>query len=73
MIKIGTSGFSFDDWKETIYPAGLAKEKWLAFYEQELGFKALEVNFTYYSLPSAKSCYETGIRQGKKPTIRLLL
>ena len=55
MIKIGTSGFSFDDWKETIYPPGLAKEKWLAFYEQELGFKALEVNFTYYSLPSVKS------------------
>ena len=55
MIKIGTSGFSFDDWKDTIYPPGLAKEKWLAFYEQELGFKALEVNFTYYSLPSVKS------------------
>jgi uncharacterized protein YecE (DUF72 family) len=33
MIKIGTSGFSFDDWKGTIYPPGLAKEKWLAFYE----------------------------------------
>jgi uncharacterized protein YecE (DUF72 family) len=55
MIKIGTSGFSFDDWKGTIYPPGLAKEKWLGFYEKELGFKTLEVNFTYYSLPSAKS------------------
>ena len=55
MIKIGTSGFSFVDWREAIYPPGLAKDKWLAFYEQELGFKALEVNFTYYSLTSAKS------------------
>ncbi len=55
MIRIGTSGFSFDDWKGTIYPPGLAKEKWLGFYEKELGFKTLEVNFTYYSLPSSKS------------------
>jgi len=55
MIKIGTSGSSFDDCKKSIYPAGLAKDKWLSFYEQELGFSALEVNFTYYSLPSAKS------------------
>ncbi len=27
----------------------------LPFYEKELGFNALEVNFTYYSLPSQKS------------------
>jgi len=66
MIKIGTSGFSFDDWKEIIYPPGLAKDKWLAFYEQELGFKALEVNFTYYSLPSVKS-FE-GMSRRRTPT-----
>ena len=55
MIKIGTSGFSFDDWKETVYPPCLTKSAWLSFYEKELGFKALEVNFTYYTLPSQKS------------------
>jgi len=27
----------------------------LAYYEKELGFNALEVNFTYYTLPSQKS------------------
>jgi uncharacterized protein YecE (DUF72 family) len=55
VIKIGTSGFSFDDWKGTVYPQGLQKAEWLAFYEKELGFKVLEVNFTYYTLPSPKS------------------
>ena len=27
----------------------------LSFYEKELGFNALEINFTYYTLPSQKS------------------
>jgi uncharacterized protein YecE (DUF72 family) len=55
MIRIGTSGFSFPDWKGTVYPVGLREKDWLPFYEKELGFKALEVNFTYYTLPSQKS------------------
>jgi len=55
MIKIGTSGFSFSDWKGPIYPAGIRDRDMLSFYEKELGFNVLEVNFTYYTLPSQKS------------------
>jgi uncharacterized protein YecE (DUF72 family) len=55
VIKIGTSGFSFPDWKGTVYPVGIRERDMLAFYEKELGFKVLEVNFTYYTLPSQKS------------------
>ncbi len=55
MIKIGTSGFSFPDWKGIIYPDGIRERDMLSFYERELGFRALEVNFTYYTLPSQKS------------------
>lgn len=55
MIKIGTSGFSFPDWKGTIYPKNIKERDMLSFYEKEMGLKALEVNFTYYSLPSQKS------------------
>jgi len=55
MIKVGTSGFSFPDWKGTIYPASIREKDMLSFYEKELGFRALEINFTYYSLPSQKS------------------
>ncbi len=55
MIKVGTSGFSFPDWKGTVYPEGLRDKDMLPFYEKELGFRVLEVNFTYYTLPSQKS------------------
>ena len=55
MIKIGTSGFSFPDWKGTVYPAGIRERDMLSFYEKELGFNVLEINFTYYTLPSQKS------------------
>ncbi len=55
MIKIGTSGFSFPDWKGTVYPAGIRERDMLSFYEKGLGFHALEINFTYYTLPSQKS------------------
>lgn len=52
MIHIGTSGFQYDDWVGTYYPDGLPKEQWLAFYAQE--FHTLEINFTYYRMPTAR-------------------
>jgi uncharacterized protein YecE (DUF72 family) len=55
VIKVGTSGFSFPDWKGTVYPVGLRESDLLSYYEKELGFQVLEVNFTYYTLPSPKS------------------
>jgi uncharacterized protein YecE (DUF72 family) len=55
MIKVGTSGFSFADWKGPVYPIGIRERDMLPFYEKELGFNVLEVNFTYYTLPSQKS------------------
>lgn len=48
MIRIGTSGFKFDDWKGTFYPAGLAANRWLEYYAER--FDALEVNASYYRL-----------------------
>ncbi len=55
MIKVGTSGFSFPDWKGTVYPKEIKDREMLAYYERELGFQVLEVNFTYYTLPSQNS------------------
>ncbi len=54
-IYVGTSGFSFTDWIGEAYPAGIRKQEMLPYYERMLGFKALEVNFTYYTLPSKKT------------------
>jgi len=53
MICIGTSGFSYDDWVGPYYPADLEKKDWLAFYAKE--FQTLEVNFTYYRMPNART------------------
>lgn len=51
MIKIGTSGFSFPDWKGTVYPEKLKQADMLEYYEQELGFNCCELNYTYYRPP----------------------
>lgn len=52
MIKIGTSGFSFPDWKGSIYPSNIKKDQLLPYYEKELGFNLVELNFTYYTIPT---------------------
>lgn len=54
-ILIGTSGFSFDDWVGVVYPEGIRKHEMLPYYEKSLGFKTLEVNYTYYSMPAVKT------------------
>lgn len=54
-VLIGTSGFSFPDWVGVVYPPGLDKSEWLVYYERELGFSALEVNYSYYTMPSRKT------------------
>jgi uncharacterized protein YecE (DUF72 family) len=51
VIYLGTSGYSYDDWKRVFYPADLARQEWLAFYAAE--FDAVELNFTYYRMPTA--------------------
>ncbi len=52
MIYIGTSGFQYDDWVGPYYPEGLDKKDWLSFYANE--FHTLEINFTYYRMPTAR-------------------
>src|SRR3989339_453388 len=50
MIRIGTSGYSFSDWRGTAYPKKLKSEEMLSYYEQELGFDCVEINSTYYAI-----------------------
>jgi uncharacterized protein YecE (DUF72 family) len=51
MIRIGTSGYSYDDWIGPFYPAGIPKGEMLRYYAGE--FDTTEVNSTYYRLPTA--------------------
>lgn len=50
-IWIGTSGFSYDDWRGYFYPEELPKREMLPFYAER--FPTVEVNATYYSMPNA--------------------
>ena len=46
MIYIGTSGYSFPDWKGNFYPEKIQQRDMLSFYSDR--FSTVEVNFTYY-------------------------
>ncbi len=51
-IVIGTSGFSYPDWKGPFYPKDLSQEKWLEYYAAH--FEFCELNFSYYRMPQEK-------------------
>ncbi|GAB4333911.1 MAG: DUF72 domain-containing protein [Calditrichia bacterium] len=50
---IGTSGYSYDDWRGVFYPADLPKNKMFDYYTRF--YKAVEINSTYYRLPGIQS------------------
>lgn len=49
LIHIGTSGWSYNHWKENFYPEGLGTKKWLLYYSET--FKTVEINNTFYRVP----------------------
>jgi len=49
-LSIGTSGYSYEDWKGVFYPQKISKSKMLEFYTQH--FKSVEINATYYTIPN---------------------
>lgn len=49
VIRVGTSGFQFKDWRGPFYPEGLPEPEMLGFYSRR--FAAVELNFTYYRMP----------------------
>src|SRR6187549_1636637 len=48
-LFVGTSGFSYAEWKGTFYPAGLPDGDMLASYAQRL--PTVEINNTFYRMP----------------------
>jgi uncharacterized protein YecE (DUF72 family) len=55
LIRVGTSGYSFKDWLGEVYPAGLKDREMLSYYEREIGFDTVEINYTYYRQPNART------------------
>ncbi|MBN2072858.1 MAG: DUF72 domain-containing protein [Actinobacteria bacterium] len=46
---LGTSGYSYSDWKGGFYPEGLSQDDRLQYYSRT--FNTVELNFTYYTHP----------------------
>jgi len=53
VILVGTSGFSFEDWNGVFYPPYLKSGDRFAWYIRH--FPSLEVNATYYRIPSSRT------------------
>jgi uncharacterized protein YecE (DUF72 family) len=51
-IYVGTSGWSYKEWKGTFYPAKLPAEEMLHFYAGR--FPAVEVNNSFYRTPAER-------------------
>jgi uncharacterized protein YecE (DUF72 family) len=51
-VKVGTSGYSYKEWKGPFYPADLPAKDFLRFYASRL--PTVEINNTFYRMPNAK-------------------
>ena len=52
-IHVGTSGYNYPEWRGTFYPDKLPASKMLAYYVER--FTTVEINATFYRMPSAKT------------------
>lgn len=50
-LYVGTSGFSYKEWKGTFYPPDLPAKRMLSYYGER--FPAVEINNTFYRMPKA--------------------
>jgi uncharacterized protein YecE (DUF72 family) len=50
-LHVGTSGFSYREWKGTFYPKELPNGEMLRYYGER--FRAVEINNTFYRMPEA--------------------
>jgi uncharacterized protein YecE (DUF72 family) len=52
MLHVGTSGYSYKEWKGTFYPEDLPAARMLSFYAER--FDTVEINNTFYRMPELK-------------------
>jgi len=57
-IRVGTSGYSYKEWKGTFYPEDLQAAKMLPYYGER--FDSVEINNTFYRMPDAKMVAKWG-------------
>lgn len=53
ILHLGTSGWSYPDWRGRFYPEGVPQKNWLPFYAQH--FRTVEINMTFYRFPKPET------------------
>jgi uncharacterized protein YecE (DUF72 family) len=51
-VLVGTSGYSYKEWKGPFYPKDLPAGRFLAYYAER--FPTVEINNTFYRMPTSK-------------------
>src|SRR5882757_4354149 len=49
-FHVGTSGYSYKEWKGSFYPEKLPQKQMLGFYAEQ--FSTVEINSTFYRMPT---------------------
>lgn len=49
-LRVGTSGYSYKEWKGNFYPKKLPDKDMLSFYAKE--FSTVEINYSFYHMPT---------------------
>jgi uncharacterized protein YecE (DUF72 family) len=52
-VRIGCSGWNYQDWRGRFYPEGEPARRWLQLYAER--FDTVEVNATFYRLPTRQA------------------
>src|ERR1700727_3419621 len=52
-VLVGTSGWQYRDWRDGLYPEGVAQRRWLEYFATQ--YMTVENNGTFYRLPSRET------------------
>ena len=55
IYHLGTSGWSYTDWRGRFYPEDIPQREWLPFYAQH--FTTVEINMTFYRFPKPETLH----------------
>ena len=58
MIHVGTSGYSYPEWKGSFYPSDMPTTKMLAYYSER--FDTVEINNSFYRMRTEKVLSDWG-------------
>ncbi len=70
-IRVGTSGYSYAQWRGSFYPEGLAPDGMLAFYATR--FDCVEINNTFYRMPKREVLAHWGAETHARPGFTFVL